>query len=318
MRMIQFQGATAQEVINSIRRELGPNALIVSTHEEGGVTTMIAAIDRHLQPLSEQEIFSEIKRCLNYHRAPRQAIDHMLSNTNLEGSLPEVLSRLFRGAIHTKPLGTVLNDGAPLMLIGPPGVGKTLALVKLAAQCVMEARPIKIISTDRQKSGGHAQIESLSEAVGASLSIIENPTLLHREVEEQKGDYLLLIDTPGTNPFNDEERGRLRGLVEASRATVVLVMPSRGDHEYCDELEQAFSEFKTEYLILTQLDLAPRLGDVITRALNSRYQLLAVGHHSEVASLLVPTSGSAFTKLFIDSYDNSVQQNLLQPMLRSA
>src|SRR3990167_5166447 len=206
MRMLQYQGATSQEVMSRIRRELGLNALIVSTAEENGQVTVLAAIDRHLQPLCAQETFTEIKKCLIYHRTPRAVIDHLLNSSDLEGSMPEVLSRILRGAIAAPSLHTVLNEGEPIMLVGPPGAGKTLALVKLVAQCVMENRPVKIISTDRQKSGGFAQIESLAEAVGAPLSVIENPMLLHRAVDEQKRDHLLLIDTPATNPFNEQER----------------------------------------------------------------------------------------------------------------
>jgi flagellar biosynthesis protein FlhF len=318
MRMIQYSGSTSQDVINQVRRELGPHALIVSTEEKNGSVTMIAAIDRHMQPLCAQETFAEIKKCLIHHRTPRPVIDHLLNNTNLEGSVPDVMSRILRGSLNVPSLNGILNDGAPLMLVGPPGVGKTLALVKLAAQCVMENRPMKIISTDRQKSGGCAQIESLSEAIGASLAVIENPSLLHREIEENKSQYLLLIDTPGTNPFDDGERDRLHKLVQAAGAVVVLVMPARGDHEFCDEMEEAFKDFGTQYLILTQLDLTPRLGHVITRALDSLYPLIAVGHHPEVAHLLVPTTSNAFTSLFIDRFDQHVQQSLLQLKLRSA
>jgi flagellar biosynthesis protein FlhF len=318
MRMIRYQGSSTQEVMNRVRRELGPHALIVSTEEEGGVVHMVAAIDRHLQPLCAQETFSEIKKCLIHHRTPRPVIDHLMNNPNLEGSMPEVLSRLLRGTLHVPPLSTILNDGAPIMLIGPPGVGKTLALVKLAAQCLMENRPMQIFSTDRQKSGACAQIESLSEALGASLSVIENPTLLHRAVEAHKAKDLLLIDTPGTNPFDEGERERLHKLVHAAQATVVLVMPTRGDHEYCDEMEVAFKDFDVKYLILTQLDLTPRLGHVITRALDSHYPLVAVGHMPEVAHLLVPTTSFGFTNLFIERFDNHVQQSMVQPKLRSA
>ncbi len=318
MRMIRYQGSTTQDLLNRIRRELGPNTLIVSTEEQNGEVTMVAAIDRHLQPLCAQETFSEIKKCLIHHRTPRPVIDHLLNNSNLEGSMPEVFSRILRGAIHVPLLTSILNDGAPLMLIGPPGVGKTLALIKLAAQCLMENRPIKIISTDRQKSGGCAQIESLCEAIGASLAVIENPTLLHRAVEENKSQHLILIDTPGTNPFDEAERERLHKLVQSSAPTVVLVMPARGDHEYCEEMEEAFKEFGTQYLMLTQLDLTQRLGHVLTRALDSPYPLIAVGHMPEVAHLMVPLNSSAFTNLFIDRFDHYVQHNLLQPQLRSA
>lgn len=316
--MIRYQGSSSQELLNRIRRELGPNALIVSTEEGLGEVTVIAAIDRHLQPLCEQETFSEIKKCLIWHRTPRPVIDHLLNQTNLEGNVPEVLSRIFRGNLNVPSLNTILNDGSPLMFIGPPGVGKTLALIKVAAQCMMENRPVQVISTDRQKSGGCAQIESLCEALGVKVSVIENPMLLHRAIEENKSQNLLLIDTPATNPFDINDRTRLHKLVDSCKTTVVLVMPSRGDHEFCEEMESAFKGFLPQYMILSQLDLTQRLGHVLTRILDSQYPLIAVGQMAEVAHLLISTSSSAFTNLFIDRFDLHVQQDLLQPKLREA
>jgi len=228
------------------------------------------------------------------------------------------MSRILRGALHTTTLTSVLNDGAPLMLVGPPGVGKTLALVKLAAQCLMENRPVKIISTDRQKSGGCAQIESLSEAIGAELAVIENPTLLHRAMEENRSQHLLLIDTPGTNPFDASERERLHKMVQASNATVILVLPAWGDQEYFEEIEQAFKVFNTQFLFITQLDLTQRLGHVISRALDGQDSLLAVGLMPEVAHLMVTLNSLAFTNLIIDRYDDFIQQNLFERQLRIA
>ncbi|MBP6985789.1 MAG: hypothetical protein KBB83_04265 [Alphaproteobacteria bacterium] len=318
MRMIRYQGHSSQELLGRIRRELGPNALIVSTHEENGEVTIVAAIDRSLQPLCGQETFAEIKKCLIYHRVPSAIIDQMLSVSDLEGSLPEVMAKVFRSVFRVPSLHSILNDGSPLMLIGPPGVGKTLSLVKIAAQCKIENRPVQIFSTDRQKSGGCAQIEKLSEAMDTHLSVIENPLLLQRAVNVHKNQSLLLIDTTGTNPFDVEERNRLYSLMESAKPRVVLVLPCRGDDDYYQDMEAGFRPFNPQYQILTQIDLSPRLGHVVSRASDSKIPLVAISHMAEVAHLLIPTVSQKLSNLFIDRYDQHVQNSIMGSDLRMA
>jgi flagellar biosynthesis protein FlhF len=311
MRFKTYQGKTAKEVMKVIRTDLGDQALIVSTEENNSVVTIVVAQENEMSESTPKNVSGHMDEVLRYHRTPASVIEYMKAHapqnkTTLEDRLKDSL----RSATDFPSFDEVLQVDRPVMLIGPPGVGKTLCLAKIAAQLIMDDKQVEIISTDRQKTGAFEQIDQIAETLGVPLHVIENPTLLHKSVLDRNKDTVLLIDTPGINPYIEEERNRLHGLVHACEAMVILVMPARGDHENCQDLEEAFKDFGTQYMILTQLDMSTRLGFVLTRCIESSYPVIATGQYSQVAHFLIPTISDRFIDLFTQSHDDDLRRIL--------
>ena len=77
----------------------------------------------------------------------------------------------------------------PLMLIGPPGVGKTMTIAKMAASAKMDERPVHVITTDVSRSGAVDQLKSFTDILGLKLHVAEN-------AEELKSQLLAQLYSP--------------------------------------------------------------------------------------------------------------------------
>lgn len=98
--------------------------------------------------------------------------------------------------------------GRVTALVGPPGCGKTTALIKLAVtQGLAAKRPIRFISTDHYRIAAAAQLETYADILGAPFALAETSVALARAIEAAPHDALVLIDTPGLTATSLEESG---------------------------------------------------------------------------------------------------------------
>jgi flagellar biosynthesis protein FlhF len=83
---------------------------------------------------------------------------------------------------------------------------------------------------------------------------------------EGAGAGQLLIDSPGFNPFRPADLGLLSGLLEASRAAPVLVLPAGLGVADCAEIGHTYVALGARHLLATKLDAARRLGGLLAAA----------------------------------------------------
>ncbi|MEP4191966.1 MAG: hypothetical protein ABJN51_12845, partial [Sneathiella sp.] len=66
------------------------------------------------------------------------------------------------------------SRNSPLMLIGPPGVGKTMTIAKMAASAKMDDRPVHVITTDISRAGAVDQLKAFTDILDLTLHIAES------------------------------------------------------------------------------------------------------------------------------------------------
>ena len=83
-------------------------------------------------------------------------------------------------------------------LVGPPGAGKTSALVKVAVQYGLTARKrVQILTTDTYRIGAAEELRSYAAILGIGCQVLETADALGQALEEYRQKDLILIDTPG-------------------------------------------------------------------------------------------------------------------------
>ena len=95
-------------------------------------------------------------------------------------------------------------------LIGATGVGKTTTVVKLAGQAaLMHNKRVGIITLDSYRAGKVRSLEGFARAIGVDVREASNRTELQAAAREFATCDLILIDTPGLNPWHFDKRKEL-------------------------------------------------------------------------------------------------------------
>jgi len=98
--------------------------------------------------------------------------------------------------------GLLPAEESGLIFLGPPGVGKTTTISKVAHMFASKRRPLNLISLDADRIGAIASMKELSQRLKCPLRVVRKvsdlPKILYREMTRGP----MLIDTPGAK-FNN-------------------------------------------------------------------------------------------------------------------
>lgn len=246
-------------------------------------------------------IDTALRGILGFHGLPGVLAELLLAGAagpTLTAALALRLQEVFRFA-SLLPAG-----GRPLLLAGPPGVGKTLAAAKLAARAVIAGQTARLITTDTGSAGAIEQLSAFARPLRLTLETADSPAALTALLAQAPPapETLTIIDTAGTNPLDGNELAALRAQIAAAKADPVLVLGAGIDARECAESADAFAGIGCERLLITRIDLARRLGGVLAAAAGfaltefGSSPLVAHGFHpanaDSLAGLLVaPTQG---------------------------
>ena len=224
MKLRLFTGPDTAAAIAAARTALGPEALVLDQRRVPAGVEITAAIER----------------------APDDAPppDELLARHGV----PEPLARI----LATSPLalpsrlrfGTIPEG--PLMLVGPPGAGKTLATIRLATATLLAGQTPSVASADARRAG---------DELGALLAVLG----LAQHPDPMTAN---LVDTAGIDIFDRDSHGEL----PPGDGARVLVLPADLDPIAAAETAAAWRACGCTHLIATRLDLAPRLGGLLAAA----------------------------------------------------
>src|SRR6202167_714221 len=172
---------------------------------------------------------------------------------------------------------TPMGRGGALMLVGPPGGGKTTTLSKLAARYVLEqdAANLLLISADDERIGSHEQLRSLGRLLGVRVETVVGLNALAARIEALPG-RMILIDTPGALTRDLGAAAQYRALRERCKALqTMLVLPASAQGGVVDDAVDNFGIGVSICCALSRIDEAVSLGGVLSALARS---LLAVDY----------------------------------------
>jgi len=167
-------------------------------------------------------------------------------------------------------------NGGVIALVGPTGAGKTTTIAKLAARWSMQhgSQDLALVSTDGYRIGAREQLANYARLLGAPMHAANNGKELARVLERLQSKKLVLIDTAGMGPRDVRLTEQLAALqLGASRARVLLTLPSNGEAHALEEIVRSFARVSPVACILTKLDEAASLGAVISTALRHKLRI---------------------------------------------
>jgi flagellar biosynthesis protein FlhF len=255
MRLRTFTAPDIHGAMAQIRETLGEDAVIISTTRDpiGKGVTVTAAIEseeevsfpeeasssQEFAPTlqnAEAKIFIELKAILAYHSVPANVADKLLDTAQMINFDPDAtfegirktLRKILEARFQFLPL-PLSRSGFRLMLVGTPGVGKTMTIAKMAAQVVMEKKKVTVITTDTKRAGGIEQLQAFTDILGLELKVAETREDLKRLLQACSEEERVLIDSAGTNPYDAKELKELGEFLGIGNVEPVLTpLPMHG------------------------------------------------------------------------------------------
>jgi len=160
------------------------------------------------------------------------------------------------------------RKNVPLMLIGPPGVGKTMTIAKMAASATMEGRKVHVITTDKSRAGAVEQLKAFTDILNLNLWVADGANdlaVILAKPELNDGSHIL-IDTGGINCYDQNEIENLAAQIIAGKAETVVVLPAGTDAAEMSDTAEKFAAVGAKRIIVTRLDTTRRYGGIFTAA----------------------------------------------------
>lgn len=318
MRLKSFHAPTMQDAMRLVREVLGDDAIIVATREEEGVGVRVtAAIEEDEGVLAVNPAIAAPAPLRFTEPALPDAVD-IVSDALLRHGIPAELNQRMMDSLadleSREPLvalATALDnvfsfqpmpDGRsprPLMLVGPPGGGKTLTVAKLCARCALQKRPVGVISTDTIRAGGIEQLQAFTRVLKLRLMTVEDPLALADALDVARGNEQVIVDSAGRNPYNASDMKDLRDFIVAADIEPVLVMPAGLDPVEAVEMALAFRQIGAKRMLVTRLDMARRYGGLLAAAHSAGLAFADASATTKVADGLIPLTPAKLAKMMM-------------------
>ena len=252
MQVRLFRARAMPEAMAQLRSELGAEALILSSRRVQGGVEVTAGLESPAPVAVEPGRRALLER----HGISERVIGKLES-----GPLAFAVATVFRFA----PLE--LAAGArPLLLVGPPGGGKTLTVARLATRLVLAGvRPL-VITADARRAGAVEQLAAFTRLLGLTLATASQPASLRKALSTRAESAPVLIDAPGWDLADPADCAEMRAMAVAADAAVALVLPAGLDPAEATDLAAAGRAAGASLLIATRLDLTARLGGILAAA----------------------------------------------------
>jgi flagellar biosynthesis protein FlhF len=329
MRLKSFSAPTLSEAMAEVRKALGDNAIIVATREEDGLMRVTAAMDDSplppppAQPLStpqpdpfaegdltdpeSEDAIDRVITALEHHSVPRELITHLtdtLHAFDLEQPIL-ALGAVLDATFSFQPLPDA-EAHRPIMLVGPPGAGKTLSIAKLATRAALKGHRVSVITTDTDRAGGIEQLAAFTRLLNVDLLEVEDLEALPDAIAVRKDVQQVLIDTAGQNPFDPVAMGALGRLIKKTGAEAILVLPAGLDAAESADVAMAFQAAGATRLLATRLDMARRLGSLLAAAHKGRLRFCDAGASASVTVPLSPLNPMSLARMLLPESESKV------------
>jgi flagellar biosynthesis protein FlhF len=319
---------TVREALAAAREELGPGALVLSTElvpasgwrgwvgqrvvrltaaaerpdHESGVAALSEApsgVSTGRHPATNNVRAGVVARLVaaGMDLGLAEAVVSRLTDAECRGGSDRVVRRAL--VAELEPMATTDTEYERCeVFVGPPGVGKTTTIAKIAAQeRLSHNRALNLVSADAFRAGAIEQLRSYAEIMAVPFRFARTPDELDQALSAARNP--VLVDTAGRSPADDGVTGLIRVLEQKRRVRTHLVLAADTSAATARRIMDRFAPFRPSRVVLTKLDetesVMPVVAAVRERGLAVSY--LAAGQRVAEDLWRATPSGLAATLL---------------------
>ncbi len=273
MQLRRFEGKDLKKVMLDIKRELGDDAIIISTKRENGHFEVFAANETEnfsdFLNTSRKENFSSFEIMKELSVIKSLLFEIVREKDYFEDENAFFLYRYLLDEGFSKDEASKLVSGKDLskfllylcqrikieksekdvkVFFGPTGSGKTTTVAKLGMNLKKMGKKVTFVTTDNYRIGAREQIKRYGEILEIKTFFANTKEEILDILQNESGE--ILLDTEGLNPKDTLSIARMKGLFSNFRekACFYLVLPAT------DLRFERFLELCPDSLILTKLD----------------------------------------------------------------
>lgn len=193
----------------------------------------------------------------------------------------------------------LLEQGGVVSLVGPTGVGKTTTIAKLAARFALRhgRRSVALVTTDSYRIGAHEQLRTYGRILGVPVQVASDCDELRNVLEHTSEHKLTLIDTAGISHRDLNLSEQLATLnVRDMKIKNYLVLSATGQMNLQDDVIRSFSQAGLHGCILTKIDEAASLGEVLSVLIQHKLPVAYISDGQKVPDNLHQARGKLLVR----------------------
>ena len=173
-------------------------------------------------------------------------------------------------------------------VVGSTGVGKTTTVAKLAARYVIERhKNVAIISLDSDRVGGTGDLKIYAKAIGIPVKAAATAAAFKAAVDEFRKFDMVLVDTSGFNPKNQNQIDDLKVCLECIGAIEIhLALSATAKESDLLNTLKCLNTLDVQHLIFTKLDESCTYGNLINVLIHHPLPLSFVTNGREVPNAI--------------------------------
>lgn len=215
-------------------------------------------------------------------------------------SLQKQVTSLMETAYHSK------NCARVSAFIGPPGVGKTTTLVKLATKfSVYENKNIAIVAVCNYRMGVVDQLKAYGDFLNIPVEVAMTPAELVKALNNHTDKDLVLIDTFGRSARNAGEVLELKGFLDApgEPLDIFLVLSVATKNRDLAKAAHEFRRVGYSKFIFTQIDETETHGSILNLVCASGAPVAYLSDGQRIPDDISEANPKKITKLLFKGVD---------------
>lgn len=317
MKIKNITAPNMMSALAEVKAQLGDEAIIISSEKTAdGQILVTAALEEdfeinfderdEVEVVATKGVFDDryLRDCLEYHAVVQNVGEKIMAVARQISAEQQIFDdKLILEKTFEKLYAyqDILDLRQPVKLfMGTPGSGKSTAIAKTATLAKFKKISTCIISTDNVRAGANKQLEAFAKILELDFYFCKDERSLYQQVNDAKKRYaLILIDTPGINPFIDSEVDRVGKFSEVVKNQAILTVDTGRNTFEAVEIAEIFAKIGARCLLPTRLDLTRRIGSIMSVAACCDFSFCAASVSSSIANGLAPIDSKALAKLVL-------------------
>ena len=193
----------------------------------------------------------------------------------------------------------------PVVLVGPPGAGKTAAVAKLATRALAVGYEALLISVDSERCGGAEQLRAMADRLGTPFETATTlQELSHLTKKARQAGQCVFVDAASASPMQPSDMRATERLVQEVGLEPILCMPADLRYEDLEDLGLGYAAIGTKRAIATRFDLTKRRASAVFALHKADMALAQISATPFITGGIALASAHRVAALLLEPFDD--------------